>query len=596
MRTSSRRSGKIQGDTTFHRVVARLAVLAVAVALGCDGAQAAGGTAVPPRPGGGSIPPITSPIPALPGPTFTRNPDTGIADPLSVKGFSIVGFIQSATVSNSECPTLDASQWGGSAVVNDLTITIPCNLIVQMPAATFTWSDLFNKDQIRTTRALPASLALSEQAAISPAPGEFGFASVEMRIVGNIVNGRHIAALVFMSQQSLNTSTGTITGFDYDKGVIYVANSATGQPSRLQINDVNGRFSKGQSPDSRFNVDDENPTIRAVTGYPMCVPRNDPTIGPDDPRCPQRNRPLAALGCRNFAQSGFVLPTGRELPPPPSGQKYCSSFVMGNPAAAGPADPIATEQAPFEVGDVITYSGTLLVGDRAGPGGTPTIAVHTITANVGIFTAPGTLPVYLAIGEFSIGPESPLTFFGVPQESANRLVLEAVVTDVTSVVDIYLMDVDPDSGAQQQRWVTPWSMTGGGIPGIFSGPSIEGGITTQFTGPVPGRVRIRANKATPNLLFSPTRYLRVVARQLCDPSNINGQAPALGGSGSAPCLERAIAANGLKSGQYFAPVTNFIFPENVVPGDPAVPYDFWSLRFLVGGEGPGTVPLIPQPW
>lgn len=59
---------------------------------------------------------------------------------------------------------------------------------------------------------------------------------------------------------------------------------------------------------------------------------------------------------------------------------------------------------------------------------------------------------------------------------------------------------------------------------------------------------------------------------------------------------RVLGADGLKTGQYFAPVTNFIFPENVVPGDPAVPYDFWALRFLVGGEGPGTGPLIPQPW
>jgi hypothetical protein len=53
-----------------------------------------------------------------------------------------------------------------------------------------------------------------------------------------------------------------------------------------------GRFSNGQSPDNRFSVDQDNPTVHAATGYPMCIPRTDPTVK-DDPLCPQKNRPLA---------------------------------------------------------------------------------------------------------------------------------------------------------------------------------------------------------------------------------------------------------------------------------------------------------------
>jgi hypothetical protein len=52
----------------------------------------------------------------------------------------------------------------------------------------------------------------------------------------------------------------------------------------------------------------------------------------------------------------------------------------------------------------------------------------------------------------------------------------------------------------------------------------------------------------------------------------------------------------LNSGQYLAPTFNFILPENIVPGDPRVPNNFWAMGFLVNGEGPGTGGLTPRPW
>ena len=89
-----------------------------------------------------------------------------------------------------------------------------------------------------------------------------------------------------------------------------------------------------------------------------------------------------------------------------------------------------------------------------------------------------------------------------------------------------------------------------------------------------------------------------MARSLCDPANINGNAQLVGAAAptSVPCLRRAPAANGLFSGQYLAPNFNFIFPENLVAGDPIVPNNFWALGFLVNGEGPGTGGLVPTPW
>lgn len=603
-------------------------------------ANAAGGTATPPAPGTGTPPALATQAPPVPNPVFS-------APMGQIHGFTTVGFIQNATVSGANCPSLDPAQWGGTAVINGLTITIPCNTILQMPAATFTWADLFNPAKFKSAITPPADLSLPTSGGTF-GNGTFAFPSTEIRIDGNIVAGQYIAGLVYISQQSLNSGTGYITGFDYPKGVIFVGKTPGGPATaRLQLNDANGRFSAGQSPDSRFNVDDQNPTIHAITGYPMCVPRTDPATA-DDPLCPQRNRPTVDVngnGCRNFSAAGFILPTGRELAPPVPGQKYCTAFVMkappGTPVSASlpafniatPAEPDSRQQAPFEIGDLITWSGTLLEGSADGPNGTDTIAVHTINANLGIYTHPGTLPVYLALGEFSVSAdapstvlieverepvgggavggvgagagagEAPPTFNGIPQEAHDRLVLDAFVTDVTSIVDIYLVDRDPVTGEETQRWVSPATMTGGVGSVGSNGTFIDGGITTQLSGAVPGRVRERANKATPGILVSPTRNIRVVARSLCDPANINGTAPLIGIGGApvspismVPCLKRAPAANGLFTGQYEAPEFTFIFPENVVAGDPVVPYNLWSFGFLVNGEGPGTGPLIPTPW
>ena len=587
-------------------------ILAALLGAGVSVAMAGAGIATPPIPGRGNLPPLGTRAPVLPPPDF------GSVSPGDIHGFTTIGFIQSATVSGGSCPTLLQSQWGGEAIVNDIKITIPCNMIVQFPAATFTWAD-FLTPKVSGTVVPPAP-----QLTLAAAPGTaaYSYPSTEITINGNIVAGEHIAGLVFISQQFLNTGTGYITHFDYANGVVFVGNSPDGlDKARLQINDpkivpidpaakvivYTGRYSAGQSPDNRFSVDQDNPTIHAFTGYPMCVPRQDPGIK-NDPLCPQQNRPLAPK-CRNFADAGVILPTARELAPPVVGQVYCSGFVMKAPPGttatslipggfiATATEPDSRQQAPLEIGDFIIWSGTLLKGDGLGPNGSDTISVNTINANVGIFTQPGSLPVYLSLGNFSMSAESPLIFNGLPQEPLNRVVVEAFVTDVTSIVDVYLVDQDPGTDRVSQRWITPASMTGG-IGALGSnGQIIDGGITTQFTGLVPGRVRLQAVKSVLGILASPTRNIRVVARSLCDPANINPPPPnGVVPVKTIPCLKRVPAANGLFTGQYMAPEFNFIFPENAVPGDPIVPYDFWDFGFLVNGDGQGTGPLIPKPW
>jgi hypothetical protein len=307
--------------------------------------------------------------------------------------FDVTGYIQDATVdsTNANCPSVTNSHnLGGTVVVNGLSVVIPCNLIVQMPANTFTWADFINSPSPK----LPTTL--------KDIPGTFP--AFEVHVVGNTVNGRHIAGLAFVSQQGLNSGQGIITRIDYATGNIYVG-SRVGAPDQaiLQINDPNGRFGRKQSPDARFSVDDANPTIKAATGYPMCVPRTDPAIG-SDPLCPQQNRPKpdASRHCRTWTDAGLVpLPAKGDLRQPLPGQVYCGNYVMPAPPAgsATTTGPDARQQVPFEVGDYIAYKGTL-VHPASGP---DFISVHTIDAEVAPYTQPRTQPSYVAIEKVTIG-------------------------------------------------------------------------------------------------------------------------------------------------------------------------------------------------
>jgi hypothetical protein len=600
-----------------------LILLGSSLTLGVNAyaAKGAGGGGVPPVTGGGGgtvkppaknlvapvfVPTLSEPI--LPGGAIPQGGTAFSVAPANVNGFDATGIIQNAVVNNDGC--------SGSVTVDGKSIVIPCGLIVQMPANTMSWATFVGG----------------------------GVPPLEIGLVGNRVGGAYIAALAYISQQSLHGGSGVITNINYATGNITVDNVTT-----LQINDPFGRFGRVQSPDARFSVDDQNPTIHSGTGYPMCVPRSGPDVAgvkhpdngavayaldingiPQDPACPQQNRPFAAGGCRNFGNSGFPPPVSGELTPPVLGQVYCSAYVMkaapgaivyptglavsaANTTSATEPDPRL--QVPFEVGDFIGYAGTVLNNG--------TISAHTIEANLGIYTQPGTQPSYLAIGDMGIGSADPTAAAagtGVAQESTNRIFLEAETTDYRTPIDIYLVDdvaggvltagVGIPPGGIINRWVTPWEMTGecpaaglGLPPAAASCNGVTGGITTSLTGPQAMRDRIRAVKAPLGLLSRPSRTLRVIARSLCTPTAAVNNGPGLVDK----CLTDAndatkpsynVVANGILAGQYLAPVFEYIFPENVKAGDIPIPYDLWHLPFLRLGETGGSAApaLVPQPW
>ena len=497
------------------------------ILLVAGGILCAAGTALYAAKGG--VPVRLPPFVPVPAPQTTLQ---------SVSPFQLTGFIQKATLDN---PSDTFS--GGTMMVNGHLVVVPRNTLFQMPATAMTWQEMFRLAPspygLSTPQGPQSGLALSD----IPTP----FATYEVTVIGNRVidNGtdRYIAGLIFLSQQSLNQGQGFINSIDYAKGEMWVGSTLQTQTgARVRINTPQGRFGNAQSPDPRFTADEDNPTVRAATGYPMCVPRFDPAVN-DDSLCPQRNRPVDPV-------------TGA----------YQTILTMPAPVASLPSFlPDATQQAPFEIGDFITFKGTLVKDAGCAPtAANPCqyISAHTIVANLGLFTSPGTMPAYVAIDEMLLGAAgNPNPLF--PQEAVEKLRVTAFTTDPTQLIDIYAVDVDA-CGKQTDR---------------FYG-------TADPSGPPVGGMRGRARLRTTIGSFLPaTREMRVATRTFSQGAPVDTVLPAA-----------RLYANGLVAGQYHAPNFTFVFPENLVLGSPPVPVPFQEFPFLVDGSGPypGSALLPPQ--
>ena len=558
--------------------------------------------------------------------------------------FDITGHIQSAAVDRRVCPgltNLDSRLYGGWVTVNGVEIVIPCNTILQMPATSLTWAELFDP-ALAPAGTVPGTsgLALDD---INMNSGSLPVPPYEIHIQGNIIkdpttgDSKYIAGLVFISQQALNLGHGYIKSIDYTTGELCVSSSfpaaglqgqsipnpACSSPdARVRINDAVGRFGlKHGGPgcanpsnptcdveeshyDPRFTADTDNPTIHAATGFPMCIPRSfpfDTTKGDTDALCPQQNRPKQGNGakCTNLpVANGITFPAF-----PAQQDGYCHSFVMD----ALPADPAPLpgpcgtipdpkggvitipcttrpdRQAPFEIGDYIDYSGTLTFDPNVPPLTFISpyyISAHTINAHVGIYTYPGTKPVYVMIESLLAGTNA-LPIQNIPQEVTSRIKVEGFTTDPSTLVDIFAMDVDKVNGLVTERL-----LTSGVNP---TGP------------PVIGRVRFvpAAGSFTP-----PTRNMRIVSRTLCNSKTMPCYIPQAYLDPKNPAGKYA---NGLVAGQYNAPNFEYIFAENLFLGDPVLPNNFQDLAFLACGSGPLTTatastnpPIVntlePAPW
>ena len=155
--------------------------------------------------------------------------------PIVPTQFDVIGHIQSASVDPTVCTgsgmQIDSRLWGGRVTVNGVEIIIPCYTILQLPATSMTWAELFDRSLIPSDTPIDASgLALDDKALAGPSqPGSLPLPAYEIHIVGNVVDNpvtgksEHIAGLVFISQQSLNVGQGYIQSIDYKTGELCVS-------------------------------------------------------------------------------------------------------------------------------------------------------------------------------------------------------------------------------------------------------------------------------------------------------------------------------------------------------------------------------------
>jgi hypothetical protein len=443
---------------------------------------------------------------------------------------------------------------GGWIEVNNTLIRVPQSVVVIFPNTLPTWEEAFelNPNTHQTDAIFQTGLAMSDTVRF---PGTY-----QASVQGNLVNGKYIAGIIYISQDPANFTQGFIEKFDYANGIMYV------NGMRVQLNDpkltftvqnpdgtpatpltvlTKGRYSAGQTPDPRFAVDQNNPTVAAQTGYPMCIPSVSPYIdgsdgsaGPaltllnpenlQDPQCPEKNRPRD----------------------PTTGTVLMNIFTMNAPDAGPTADnPVPQDpylEAPFEVGDYVNIIGTLEV-DANGPYITATDIEDT---NLGAYTWPATDPAYVHIDVVIQGTGGfPNNFF--PQEAGVRTRVEGFTTDVQRPVDVSAVDADCNGNLtfREPVWAANFPIEPG-PPGIG----------------VKGRWRMRFPQGGD---FLPA-VLNVGARV----------------SGSSPGKNK----NGLTFSEYQLPSGEFIFPENLVPGSRPPKANFADIQWL--DNGMGQLPMV----
>ena len=446
--------------------------------------------------------------------------------------FEMTGFIQKATLDNPNDPFS-----GGTLTMNNHLVVVPRNTIFQMPATALTWTELFTQ--------APAPYGLSSDPASRPHQSGLALGDMprpgytfEITVQGNRViaggKDRYIAGLVFISNQSLQMHQGFISAIDYEKGELTVG------ASRVRLNDPIGRFGRVMTHDRRFTIDEDNPTVKSETGFPMCLPRTRVDQNVDDPLCPQGNRPA---GKTIFTMLTPPAPTAAERQNPALRRQTAPSL-----------DP--WRAAPFEVGDYVSVRGPI-VQDADGQ----YISAYAVDANLGIFTQPGTQPAYVSIDVVLMGT-GPVDDPTLAQEGARRTRVEGFSTDFTVPVVLSALDVDPCTGEGADRWWTTQA--------IDPGPP---------TGAVAGRWRFIPAAPLFDLkgfpFLPPTREVHAVST-----------------TGTVTTM------NGLSAGEYTSPNQEFILPENRGIGSPIVPGNFETMAFLTQGSGPRSGAYTGQlsPW
>ena len=537
--------------------------------------------------------------------------------------FAITGFIEEATLNPRVGTTTPASPrlYGGTLTVNGIKMIVPNNSIIQMPATSMTWADLFNPLSSASVGYTPprpnhapnvTGLALADNlvnplqgtragAVLGSVPGSGPYPAYEVSVNGNVLpDGRYVVGLIVpVEQQVLNNTGGLINYIDYATGRFRVGgirNSAT-TGILCEINDPVGRYGKWHSPDPRFTADTNWPTITTATGYPVGIPNVGPLAS--DPDRPLINRPLNP-NAPDPNHDPFL-----------AGGSPLRTFTMNVPGPANACDP--TKQVPLMVGDWVDYAGTVFKINPLGPNTAANtfVSVHTLTAHLTVKTAPNTNPAYIRVEGllFGVGDGSPVNpgpvvLAGDPstqiaQETSTHVALVAFTTDSNPALPpsspllpggrLFGVAVDPNTGVESPlQFPNGWS-------NLITSPDFN------IDDAIRGRMRwvVAKNPKPPQLgqsnAVGPGKFYREYKLYLTDPS------PYLVTDRTVPLVNQAqLQPNGqplpgLIAGAYRLPIFEYIFGEGTTFGQPVPPNNYNDFGFLAVGSGPLNGPNTGPP-
>ncbi len=468
--------------------------------------------------------------------------------------FNFVGTLEKFTLNSVVADPGPPLLRGGLMRVSGHDVILPRNLLIGFPTRFLSPAQAFAMAPAGSTG---SGLALDDNA---PVP-------FEVSISGNMVGNAYIAGLVSIAQLSLGEGSGYIKAINPATGMLTIGATPTAPVTAadaiVQLNDPVGRFGpKAIGLDERFQLDSDNPSVTAETGYPMCIP---------------------AAG-----SPAYCAAVNRTLPG--------RLFVMGNiPLSASPAgglpvptcptcDP--TKMVPLRVGDAVIYSGIL----HKLPSGARIIAAYALTANVGIYTQPGLNPAYMRIEGSLAGTAGPFTprvppvagSGTLPDEAQDRFKVEGFTTDPSRSIFVYALDVNPTDGTQRVRRLYGMDPKEPPRGRFFKVVGKNSGVLMARDGTLRGNTREIMVRLSGNIIADGTDLATVA---------------------DSVVMKRDAADKGVFANRYVAPVEEYIFPENKLPGDALVPNNFECLAFLVngsgplGGGGPGDIvgPLTPWP-
>ena len=233
--------------------------------------------------------------------------------------FDMTGFLQTATLDPACVAAAGANldpqghpavaHCGGTLMVNGHIVVVPAETVVILPASALTWQELFAQSPapytgVATGMALDdvpdALYDLRVQRHRQPGdrwrPGPL-HRRAGPRLPAGPERGRRVHQLHRLHHRRHSRSAGSSACPEpaRSSGSTTRSRCRDGHPEHRSVHAWGGH-----SPDVRFQVDQDNPTILSATGFPMCIPRvpADPNIAgnADDPLCPLANRPISVGG------------------------------------------------------------------------------------------------------------------------------------------------------------------------------------------------------------------------------------------------------------------------------------------------------------